>query len=53
LNLLAYINTDEVLAVPLPPTNKIELLHIAVLGYIKIKFISNSALNESIVGINN
>jgi hypothetical protein len=51
-----YINTELVLAVPDPPTNKTALLHngyLVALGYNKIALINNSALNESNVGNNN
>lgn len=53
LNLSAYINTEDVLAVPEPPTKRIALLFVDDLGYFNIRFIISSALNESIVGINN
>ena len=51
LNFWAYMRTDDVLAVPLPPTRSTALLQMAVLGYIMMKFMSNSALIESMVGI--
>ena len=52
-NLFANINTDEVLAVPEPPTNKTALLQRAVLGWVKIRLVRISDLKESTVGINN
>jgi hypothetical protein len=47
------MSTEDVFAVPLPPTNNTALLLIDVFGAFNMKFKSNSARNESMVGINN
>jgi hypothetical protein len=47
LNLALYIKTEDVLAVPDPPINKIDLLQIVVLGWFKIKSYNILALKES------
>ena len=52
LNLLAYIKTEEVFAVPEPPTKSTALLFVEDFGYFMMKFNNNSALKESMVGIN-
>jgi len=52
-NLFANIKTDEVFAVPDPPTNNTALLQRAVLGWVKMRLVRISDLKESTVGINN
>jgi len=51
LNVSLYISTEDVLAVPEPPIKRIALLQRVLLGWLRIKSISNLALNESTVGI--
>jgi hypothetical protein len=51
LNLLAYISTEEVLAVPEVPIIKAHLLQRADFGYNRMEFNKISVFKESVVGI--